>query len=340
MKNIWYCLLMLGLAFSLILSGCKAPEKPAPAPKPVPPAAPALTPWIKVVTAAKKEGTVTIYSGGGADVSTAIKEGFSKAYGINAEVVGGKPGELFERIKVESRAGSIAGDIIIFTGVANFLPIVEEGMVVAPAVEVPAAMEKGIWRVEPYGFDPQKMIATVNNSLIPSLLVNTDLIKKDEITSWYDLLDPKWKGNMVMEDPRFPGSGNATLAAFTSLGEDFWTKLAAQDILMLRRMAVIDAIVHGEKLLAIGPSSTRPMAAINAGAPVKLIHLKEGTPSADKGAVLVKDAPHPNAALVLLHWMLTKEGQVAINTALGDPPHKDRYRRRLGISAKALRCCL
>jgi ABC-type Fe3+ transport system substrate-binding protein len=31
--------------------------------------------------------------------------------------------------------------------------------------------------------------------------INTGLVKASEIKSWWDLLNPKWKGKFVMNDP-------------------------------------------------------------------------------------------------------------------------------------------
>ncbi len=56
---------------------------------------------------------------------------------------------------------------------------------------------------------------------------------------------------------------------------------------------------------------------MNAGAPLRFIHLKEGSSITTKGPAILKDAPHPNAALVFLNWLMSREGQIAISKPQG-----------------------
>lgn len=315
--------LLLGLALVLSACGSKPVPSPSPSPSPTPQPAPAPAPqlsaWDRVVADAKKEGTITVYSAASIDVAKAIREGVAKAYGIKVEIVTDAGPAIVERTRVEQQARSAAADMVVMAGVVTYSQLVAQDFVIAPTVDLPAASEKGVWRVEPYSFNPQKKVTVINNALIPSVLINTDLVRPSEVTALADLLAPRWKGNIAMEDPRVGGAGNATLATFISLGEDFWKKIAAQNVQLMPSALGINAIVHGDKHLEIGASSTRGLAAIKAGAPMQYIHVKEGTPSVTKGAVLTKNAPHPNAALVVLNWLLSKEGQTAVNMATGDP---------------------
>jgi iron(III) transport system substrate-binding protein len=155
-------------------------------------------------------------------------------------------------------------------------------------------------------------------SLTPNVIVNTDLVGKDDIKSWQDLLAPKWKGKMAMHDPR-QGSGPATsgIGIFRSLGEDFWQKMAAQDITLHARFDLpVSQVVNGEKSLSIWPPYSRTIIAIKAGAPIRIVHLDKGTSAYVNAVNIVKNAPHPNASLVLLNWMLSREGQAAIGKAV------------------------
>src|SRR5690242_21155232 len=49
------------------------------------------------------------------------------------------------------------------------------------------------------------------STVYPTLWINTNVAKQDQIKSFKDLLDPSWKGKIVMDDPRKSGPGQALL---------------------------------------------------------------------------------------------------------------------------------
>ncbi|MFC1968227.1 ABC transporter substrate-binding protein [Chloroflexota bacterium] len=226
---------------------------------------------------------------------------------------------MFEKLRVEDRAGIRVVDLLCAYIVHARLAQLEG--LGAPIIDVlPAVKEEGVWRTNPYQVGGWQWVM-ISNAFSTTLIRNTDLVKEGEIISWNDLLDPKWKGKMVMTDPRRPGPGAAGIYTFVEkLGEDFWKKMDQQDLLLVVDYGqVVDMVVHGERPLALFPSGSRAAAAIAAGTPITPVHLKEGTDTIPKGLVLIKDAPHPNAALVVLNWTLTKEGQAATAKAWANP---------------------
>ncbi len=305
------------LAVVLALGAC-APKAPPP---PAAPAAPAaLTEWERVVEAAKKEGVITVYNGLSKAVALEVREGFMKQYPeISVEMMGLRGAAIIERIRMEQQTGAYACDVIL-SGYTTPQRAAGDGFAEPIAIELPALKEKGVWRVDPYLYAPKKDGLLLMQNVRPDAMINTEMVKEGEVTSWNDLLDPKWKGKMVITDPRGPGPGSMGLYAAMELGEDYWSKMVRQDILLLKSYgAVIDAVALGEKPLAIFASFSRTKIATEAGAPIKMVHLKEGSQVVNKGACVIKNAPHPNAALLLLNWLLTKEGQLASSKAQGVP---------------------
>lgn len=122
-------ILALALVFVLVfLAGC-APQ-PAPTPQvaqPTPVPAPRATPvipqaaakeaweveWERLVSAAKREGKVVIFSGIGGEVRLQLPEGFKKRYGIATEWVTAGGAQLREKILSERRAGLYNVDIYL-----------------------------------------------------------------------------------------------------------------------------------------------------------------------------------------------------------------------------------
>ena len=151
-----------------------------------------------------------------------------------------------------------------------------------------------------------------------TIFVNTNLVDPKEFKSYKDLLAPKWKGKMAVDDPTKPGPGQATFTFFylhPELGADFIRALAKQDLIMLRDYTTqADDLGHGRFPVLIGTADFVVERRIRQRVPIAVVNprqLKEGSDvSPANGAVaLYKNAPHPNAAKVYLNWLLSKDGQ-------------------------------
>lgn len=314
-----YSVVTLVLLFSFLLSACAAPKvapapSPAPAQAPAPSAAPVLSAWDKVLEAARKEGKLTIYTTWAAQAGEAAKSAMSK-YGITVQTVGGSGGDLELKIKTEQRAGAYVADVF-WGGWTNQLNLAKAGLAQQPPVALPVLAEKDVWKVHPTQYDSLSMVA--GTGLTPAVGINIDLVKKGEVTSWNDLLDPRWRDKMVMTDPRTgSGPGASGMGQWMSLGEDFWKKIAAQRVTIhVSYDLPINQLAFGEKSVAIFPTFSRTVAAIKAGAPIQIVHTKEGTDWFLNGIILVKDAPNPNASMVFLNWLFSAEGQKTVGPVL------------------------
>ncbi|MBM2831718.1 MAG: putative binding protein component of iron transporter precursor [Dehalococcoidia bacterium] len=321
-----HLVLFLLLGFVLVAGACapkaSSPSATPPAAKPAssapaPSIAPAMSEWDKVLEAARKEGTMTLYSTWGVQAAEVLKAEMAK-YGIKVESIGApSPGELELKVMNEQRAKAYVDDVFV-GGWTNQLNLLNAGYAYSVTSTLPALAEKNVWKNHPGKYDSTNSIFAFGTSLTPSVLANTDLVRPGEITSWNDLLDSRWRDRMVMNDPRTgSGPGASGLGAWTILGEDFWKKMAAQRITLQASYGVqIDQLVHGEKSVGLFPSYSRTVAAIRAGAPLKIVNLKEGTSIYVNAVMVVKNAPHPNASLVFLNWLLTKEGQIVMGKVL------------------------
>jgi len=151
-----------------------------------------------------------------------------------------------------------------------------------------------------------------------TIFVNTNLVDPKEFKSYKDLLAPKWKGKMAVDDPTKPGPGQATFTFFylhPELGADFIRALAKQDLIMLRDYTTqADELGHGRYPVLIGTADFVVERRIRQQVPIAVVNprqLKEGSDvsPANGAAALYQNAPHPNAAKVYINWLLSKDGQ-------------------------------
>ena len=67
----------------------------------------------------------------------------------------------------------------------------------------PSTLEKGVWRLDPAIAQPKdRDWFFINMPLRPSFLINTNLVPLEkEPGSYQDLLEPQWKGKVVLQTP-------------------------------------------------------------------------------------------------------------------------------------------
>ena len=227
--------------------------------------------WDKVVAAAKSEGRVTFYSGLVGSPSTAAVAGaFEKATGIKTEYLDLRISEIRERMRAEQIAGHIIGDVLttsfnVTTSIEN-----NEGSL-QPLRAFPNRARSDVAIDNPAGTQAPVYI------LKYGILINTKLVAPaDEPKSWTDLLDPKWSGKILADDPRALGGGfNAFVAQHDKFGVDFLKKLADQKLVFTRDLREAERrVARGEYPIYI-PFLFNDFSSLK-GLPVKAIVPSEG----------------------------------------------------------------
>ncbi len=277
--------------------------------------------WEKTVTAAKKEGQVTIYTQGSKQY---IFDRFQEAYPQIKVIstMGATGAQLSSRIMAERRARKYLGDIY-YVGAETHVSVLYPAKVLDPlplALILPEVKDETKWFEGKHHYaDPEGRYSLIfEGSVSGGIAYNTNLVRPSEITSYWDLLHPRWTGKIVAFDPR--GSGHSTTAFWflynhRPLGPEFLRRLFLEASLTLSRdfRQPVDWLSTGKYLLCYACQGVEE--GRSQGLPVDtLTHsLKEGTYLAPRGSVvaLMNRALHPNAAKVFINWLLSREGQIA-----------------------------
>ncbi len=285
--------------------------------------------WESTLAAAKKENVVAVIT----DVTSAIRDAltisFQSKYGIQVDLFGALGREIPPRVLAERKAGRYLWDVFVHgttTGLESMIPAGAFDPL-EPALLFPDIKDPKTWRGGGLEFlDPNKTLMVMTPFQRGTIFYNPKLVSGKEFKSHKDLLDPKWTGKLILDDPRRAGPGQATFTFFylhPDLGPNFIRALGKQQITIMKDFAQeVDAIGQGRYPVLIGTADFVATARAKQGIPITIVdprQLKEGTDvSPANGALaLFNRAPHPNAARIYINWLLSKEGQTAFARASG-----------------------
>ena len=298
------------------------------------------TQFKSLAAAAKKEGQLNLYIGRLSWGDIITKE-FAKGYPeIKITTFYGRDNFLNERIMTERRAGKNLADISV-QGTTSSIQLLKANVLepIKTVLVLPDVLDQQNW----YGGKHQYMdhegyvfLFVANSQSESAVQYNSKLVDPKEISSYWDFLNPKWKSKMEARDVRTPGPGNGVMRFFyhnSELGPKFIRRLFSEmDITLYRELR------QGADWLATGKFAIcffcEIRQATEQGLPVAAFGaLKEGAGvSVGDGALtLLKDSAHPNAAKLFLNWFLSRDGQLAFQTAAAKFPNDAVDSRRIDI---------
>lgn len=262
----------------------------------------------KLVEAAKKEGTVVWYSGMIINqIIRPIAEAFEakvRPDQIQYSRAAGSDNAL--KIMNEARARRPLADL--FDGSTAFIALVDTGLIAEfrpnEAKRYPADLKdpKGLW--------------SSANVYYYTAASNTQLVPAAEAPQTFDdLLNPKWKGKMAWTyDLTVGGPPGFIHNILTIKGKEKgmeWLKEFAKQgpvVIPAAQRVVLDKAISGEYPIALMTLSYHSTISAAKGAPIQWLKMPPMIMSVNTFSVL-KGAPHPNAARLLIEFMLSEEGQ-------------------------------
>jgi ABC-type Fe3+ transport system substrate-binding protein len=267
--------------------------------------------------AARKEGNVVMTGTPDGPVRTDLPAAFKKTYGLTMTYIGAPNSQIAAKLAAERKAGKYTHDVFGGGGNTMSTTYYKNGWLGnLKSVLDPKLLTADQWRGGgPKFIDPNHdTILQLSNYVDSGVLINTDQVKPDEIKTFQDVLNPKWKGKIVLFDPRTSGGGIFDVGSWDkSYGDDFIKKLYVDQkpTLLTDQRQAVDGIARGTYALGMSLQSSETNDAIQAGLPVKEIK-PTGADQVETGgsSLLAIDskAPHPNAAKLLVNWLACKDG--------------------------------
>lgn len=331
MKRRFLCSTVFAMIIAAWLVACGQPAPPPPTPsspvtgaKPGPARGTWQEQWEYAVAEARKEGTVAIASNWGPKPRQAVTDALRQKYGLDAEINSAGASQQGEKILSERRAGIYHYDIAVQG--ANFgINIMKPAGVfdpIEPALILAEVKNPKLWLGEQFPwFDKARTMVPFLARVDTNLSINTTLVKPNEITSYKDLLAPKWKGKLLLRNPTTIGAGSGWFRENgADLGLEYMRALAKQEPVVLNNdRQLVEWLAQGKYAVLIAGNGDQLNMFINEGANIAILDPSDSrTLGPSSGIVsLINQAPHKNAATVFINWILSKEGQTVISRSVG-----------------------
>ena len=297
--------------------------------------------WEKTVDAAKKEGKLSLYIYDGEDILATVARLFQKKYPeIDIVTTPGRGNTLAPRIMAERRAGKYLVDVYI-AGVTTAYDVFYRAKIldsVRAALILPEVTDESKWWFGQHQYvDPEKRYIFVYVGNVNQYIsYNTKLVQPGEIRSYWDFLQPKWKGRILSRDPKISGSQRIGLRMIyysPELGGEFIRRLYGEtDITITQEMRqATDWLGAGKFAICFFCSEIQK--AKMQGVPVDEFDSAQwkevrAISTGNQGSVvLLTQQPHPNAARLFVNWLLSREGQIAFQRTANTPTNSEESLR-------------
>jgi iron(III) transport system substrate-binding protein len=263
------------------------------------------TNWNTVIAQAKKEGTVTFYGAITTNLLENATKAFTKEYGIKVNLVPLSTTPLEQRITNNLKANQQDADVVNIGDQLTTDTWVQQG-IIDTKPDIPAASE---WPSQ-YWQDGVGQITLA----VETIAYNTKLVPASEVpTSWTSVLNPEWKGKIGILDPASDDVAQPWQWLYDTYGQSYLTQIKALDPKVYDSGAdMLNAVTSGEIDIAVVAHQNLVDSLSAQGAPIASPKLTT-EPGWYNQVFMMSSAPHPAAARLLLNFILSKQGQLAIN---------------------------
>jgi ABC-type Fe3+ transport system substrate-binding protein len=287
--------------------------------------------WDRLLEGAKTDGNLVVAGPTSPEYRARVSEAFARRFGFQMEYIALSAGDASARLDLEATAGRPTMDILIgdSTDAPALLPAGRYDTI-RDKLTLPEVVDMTKWLDGRLKYnDPEEQYLLQSVGFIPSdLLVNPTLVQPSSFRSWRDLLRPEYTGKIVAQDPRAPGPGQFTaLYLLDVFGPEFVRQLyvGQQVVNTPDRRQAVEWVGRGSYPVGLGLPVRDVEVARKDGLPIERPIPDDGPGGLAGGSgviKLVKNAPHPNAAIAFVNWFVTKEGQEIFQASNQQPSRR------------------
>lgn len=267
----------------------------------------------KLVEAAKKEGKLVWYTSTNVTESKPLLDDFEKTYGIKGEIFRASGEKTLNRIVTEGRAGRWDYDVVTISEVDALMDAKLLGSYRSPEARtfIPEFKDaNGYWTA-----------VYVNYATIG---YNTKLVSEKEAPKqWEDLLDPKWKSKISIDQEQYSWYGTLHKAWGRERAQKYMRAIAKQDIQWRKGHTLIAQLMSaGEFPLGV-VYAHRTEEMKTRGAPIEWVNTVNPLVVTLNSAGISPKPQHPNVARLFIDFLLSKPAQQRLRSLRRIPARPD-----------------
>lgn len=239
---------------------------------------------------------VVLYSSNPSELLDLVSKDFEAKTGIKVSVVRLGTGEAMKRIAAEKEHPLCD---VFWSGDVAVLENAKENFQTYRSPEAKAL---------PDGYVEKDARWTASNAHLMIIMVNKSLVNATEMPkSWKDLLDPKWKGKIVMANPEKSGSAYAQVYGIYKLyGWDGIRKLIDNAKILDSSSLIYKGVAAGEYPLGVTMEYAAYRYVAGGDKNVGIVYPSDGVFMAPEATGIVKNCPHPEEAKKFIDYLISK----------------------------------
>ena len=271
--------------------------------------------------AAKKEKELTWYTAHyDSETAAALCGGFEKKYpGVKCNYIRTTAQVAYQRLAQDQKAGIAQASVISSTDTSHYGRMRKDGWLQPYR---PRNLAELVDAFKPYNDPDDLFVATAAGLVL--LTYNTSVVPAGEAPrKWTDLTEPKWKGKVSIGHPGFSGYVGTWVVQLRKLyGWEYFKKLELNKPRIGRSINDTVTMLNAkESVVAAGPSATT-LESRAKGNPLAVAYPEDGAVLMVSPSGILKNAPAPNAAKLLMEFLLSKDGNEIMVQHYQDPVNK------------------
>ena len=274
----------------------------------------------RLIQRAKQEGTLTLYTSLAPTESQPLAAAFEKKYGVKVVLWRALSDQVVQRSVNEARARRRTMDVVETNG---------PEMEMLAREQVLAQIHSPYLADLPAGSIPSHRTWYPDRFNFYVVAYNTKLVQRSQIPATYEgFTDPKWKGRISVEATDAEWMATIIKTWGAQKGMDYFRRLSSlRPDVRKGHILLANLIVAGEVPIGLTTYHSNVVPLKAKGAPIDFVPVQPVV-ARPQGIGVARNAPHPNAALLFVDYVLSPEGQ-RLFESMGRVPASTRVKSQL-----------